>query len=78
MIPDTPPVETPILFLAGEWGCTPHWYHGFCWQSKGQNQEMQFYVYPEYFGFDPKNPPFHAPPYLGEWKLLQKTKDSKP
>lgn len=66
-----PPVETPILFLAGECGCTPHWYPGFCWQSSLPGQRMQFYVYPQFFGYPANNPPFHAPPYLGQWRLFE-------
>jgi hypothetical protein len=68
---DLPPVETPILFLAGEFGCTPHWYPGFAWQSSAPEQQMQFYIYPEFMGYPPSNPPFHAPPYLGKWKKIE-------
>lgn len=71
---DLPPIETPILFLAGEFGCTPTWYPGFCWQSSLPDQLMKFYVYPWHFGFDPLNPPFGAPPYLGEWKPITNPK----
>jgi hypothetical protein len=63
-----PPVDTPIWFLAGEFGCTPKWYAGFVWQSSAPGQEMQFFVDPRYFGYPENNPPFHAPPYLGQWK----------
>lgn len=65
---DTPPLDTPIMFLAGEWGCTPRWYHGFAWQSTAPNQELKFYVYPQFLGYDRNNPPFNAPPYLGKWR----------
>lgn len=67
---DMPPLETPIYFLAGEFSCTERWYPGFCWQSSAPNQELKFYVYPWHYGFSTTNPPFNAPPYLGQWKPI--------
>jgi hypothetical protein len=67
-----PPLDTPIWFLAAEWGCQPKWYPGFVWQSSAPGQEPQFYIYPEFFGYPKENPPFHSPPYLGEWKPIEK------
>ena len=66
----TPPIETPILFLAGEWGCTPRWYPGYCWESNVPGQTMKFYVYAWFLGYPATNPPFGSPPYLGKWKEL--------
>lgn len=66
-----PPQNTPIYFLAGEWGCTPHLYPGFCWQSTLPGQPLKFYIYPWALGFDRDNPPFNAPPYLGEWQPIR-------
>lgn len=67
---DIPPTETPILFFAGEFGQPPTWYPGFCWQSSLPGQPLKFYIYPWHFGFDPLNPPFGAPPYLGQWQPI--------
>lgn len=66
----TPPLETPIIFLAGEFGCTPRWYPGFTWQSSEPGQEVQFYIYPWALGLSSDYPPFHAPPYLGQWQPI--------
>lgn len=74
MSDDLPPIEAPILFLAGEFGQEPRWYPGFCWQSSLPGQMMKFYVYPWHFGFPAYYPPFGAPPYLGEWRLITDVK----
>jgi hypothetical protein len=62
-----PPTDTPILFLAGEWGCSPSWYPGICFQSSLPGQEVQFMIFPWFFGYPKNNPMFHAPPFLGQW-----------
>ena len=62
-----PPMEVKILFLAAEWGCTPHWYYGHCWKSSLSNN-VQFFV-TEYEFY----PPMHAPPYLGKYILVKES-----
>lgn len=65
-----PPAEMPVMFLAGEFGCTPRWYAGYMWQSSLPGQQPKFYIYPWWLGFDPSYPNFGAPPYLGEWRPI--------
>ena len=62
-----PPLNVPILFLAGEFGWPGTWYSGFAWQSSLPGQPVKFYVYPWSLGLPADYPPFNAPPYLGEW-----------
>lgn len=62
-----PPVNKEIIFLAGEFGCRPEWYRGFCWQSSEPWQELKFYIFPETLGMPSGYPPFNSPPYLGKW-----------
>jgi hypothetical protein len=64
---DIPPLDTPIMFLAGEFGQIPHWFAGFAWQSSAPNQPLKFYVYPWFLGYPRDNPPFNSSPYLGKF-----------
>jgi hypothetical protein len=58
------------MFLAGEFGCSYSWYPGFCWKSSLPGQEVQFFVYAWHFGNPKHYPPFHAPPYRGQWREI--------
>jgi hypothetical protein len=68
---DIPPLNTPIMFLAGESGQVPHWYAGFAWQSSLPNQPLKFYVYSWFLGFPANYPPFNAAPYRGKWYVIK-------
>jgi len=68
-----PPVDTPIVFLAGEFGCNPEWYIGFCFQSSLEGQGLGFYIYSWFLGFPANYPGFHAPPYKGFYRLIVDT-----
>jgi hypothetical protein len=68
---EPPPLETPIWFLASEFGCEPEWFAGFMWRSKAPGQEPKFFIYPEFIGLPSGYPPFNAPPYAGKWKRIK-------
>lgn len=67
-----PPLDTRIFFLAGEWGCSPHWFYGYVWQSSAPNQPLQFYIV-----HSEKEPPFHAPEYRGKYILATELMEKK-
>lgn len=72
----TPPVDTPIMFLAGEWGCDARWYAGYAHKPYTMStdpvdqEKILFMVYPLFMGYPPGNPPFHAPEYRGVWREM--------
>jgi hypothetical protein len=66
-----PPLDTPIIFLAAEFGCDPAWYPGWCFQSSLPGQEVSYYVFPFHYGYPATNPPFHAPPYLNQYAIIK-------